>query len=238
MKQRINKRKETATPCRTPTFSVEKAHQAQLQMSKKIILEDRLPAEIRLIAGIDVAYTRDRSIATAVILEYDTLKLVESRTAVTKTLMPYTPTLLSFREILPSILSIKKLHLKPDLFLVDGQGLAHPYCCGLASHLGLVIRRPTIGVAKSRLFGRVENAKTEDATFLKHDRQIIGAAVTTKQGSKPVYVSTGHMVSLKTAIRIVKACARDNRIPEPLIQAHQIANVEKRKIHIQSHSYD
>jgi len=238
MKQRINKQYKAAKPRKMPNFSVEKAHRAQLQMSKQIILEDRLPAEIHLIAGVDIAYDRNTSIAAAVVLDYDSLKLVESQTAVTKTRMPYVPTLLSFREILPSILSIKELQLQPDLFLVDGQGMAHPYRCGLASHLGLVISRPTIGVAKSRLFGEVENIKTEDVAFLKHEDQVIGAAVTTKQGSKPVYVSTGHMVSLETAIRIVKTCARDKRIPEPLIKAHQMANAEKRKINIQSHSYD
>jgi deoxyribonuclease V len=152
--------------------------------------------------------------------------------------MPYIPTLLSFREVSPSILSIKKLQLQPDLFLIDGQGQAHPYRCGLASHLGLVLRRPTMGVAKSRLFGQVENAETEGVAFLNHEDQVIGAAVTTKRGSKPVYVSTGHMISLETAIRIVKVCARNKRIPEPLIKAHQIADAEKRKINIQSHSYD
>ncbi|HXX88036.1 MAG TPA: endonuclease V, partial [Candidatus Acidoferrum sp.] len=139
MKQRINKQYKAAKPRKMPNFSVEKAHRAQLQMSKQIILEDRLPAEIHLIAGVDIAYDRNTSIAAAVVLDYDSLKLVESQTAVTKTRMPYVPTLLSFREILPSILSIKELQLQPDLFLVDGQGMAHPYRCGLASHLGLVI---------------------------------------------------------------------------------------------------
>ena len=191
MKQRSSKHDEAAKPRKMPDFSVEKAHRAQLQMSKRIIFDDRLPAEIRLIAGIDIAYTRNTSIAAAVILDYDSLELVEYQTAVTKTRMPYIPTLLSFREVSPSILSIKKLQLQPDLFLIDGQGQAHPYRCGLASHLGLVLRRPTIGVAKSRLFGQVENAKTEGVAFLKHEDQVIGAAVTTKRGSKPVYVSTG-----------------------------------------------
>lgn len=221
-----------------PTFSTKKAHETQLRMSKQIIFDDKLPTEIRFIAGVDVAYTKTKSIGAVAVLDYDSMKPLESRTAVSKTRMPYIPTLLSFREIPVSVLSIRKLHLKPDLFLVDGQGFAHPYRCGLASHLGLVLGRPTIGVAKSRLFGEAEEAQVQDLAFLKHRNEVVGATVTTKRGSKPVYVSVGHMVSLETAIRIVKTCVRGNRIPEPLLRAHQIADAEKRKIHIRSRGND
>lgn len=112
-------------------FSIKKAHATQLRMSKRIILEDRLPETIRLIAGIDVAYLRDLSIGAVAVLDYELLKLVESQTAVCRTLSPYIPTLLSFREIRPSVISIRKLQSQPDLFPVDGQGFAHPYHCGL-----------------------------------------------------------------------------------------------------------
>jgi deoxyribonuclease V len=207
-------------------------------MSKQIIFEDRLPKNIHVVAGVDVAYTKDTSIGAVAVLDYDSLKLVESRTAISKTRMLYIPTLLSFREIPVSVTSIRKLRVQPDLFLVDGQGFAHPYRCGFASHLGLVLGRPTIGVAKSRLFGEVENRKIEEVALLKHEGEVVGAAVTTKQGSRPMYVSVGHMVSLETAIRIVKECARESRIPEPLTKAHETANAEKRKIHIRSRRYD
>jgi deoxyribonuclease V len=223
---------------RIPAFSVDKAHRTQLRMSKQIIHEDRLPRKIRLIAGVDVAYAKNFSIGAAVVLDYDSLKLVESQSAISRISMPYIPTLLSFREIPASVKSIKKLQSQPDLFLVDGQGLAHPYRCGLASHLGLALNRPTIGVAKSRLFGDVENREAQDVALLKHEGEVIGAAVTTKQESKPVYVSVGHMVSLETAIKIVKRCACGNRIPEPLVKAHEAANLEKRKIHIRSSDYE
>lgn len=218
-----------------PRFAVKKAHEAQLRLSKQIILEDRLPRTIRLVAGVDIAYVGDVSIGTVAVLDYGSLKLVESQTAVCKTLLPYVPTLLSFREIRPSVMCIRKLQSQPDLFLVDGQGLAHPYCCGFASHLGLVIRKPTIGVAKSRLFGKVEDSEIqEDVAFLKHDNEVIGALVATKQGCKPVYISVGHMVSLTTAIKIVRQCTRNDRIPEPLLKAHAIATAEKRKVNIPS----
>ena len=224
-------------PLKMPVFSVERAHKAQLQMSRQIIFEDRLPGKIRLIGGVDVAYTKSMSVGAAVVLDYDSFELLESQTAVSRTRMPYIPTLLSFREIPATVRSIKKLRLHPDVFLVDGQGFAHPYRCGFASHLGLALNRPTIGVAKSRLFGDVENRETENVTFLKHTDEVVGAVVTTKQDSKPVYVSIGHMVSLETAIRIVRTCARGNRVPDPLLRAHETANVEKRKIHIRSSNY-
>jgi deoxyribonuclease V len=225
-------------PLKMPAFSVEKAHKTQLLMSRQIIFEDRLPAKIRLIGGVDVAYTKSMSVGAAVVLDYDSLELLESQTAVSRTRMPYIPTLLSFREIPATVRSIKKLRLHPDVFLVDGQGFAHPYRCGFASHLGLALNRPTIGVAKSRLFGDVENRETENVTFLKHTDEVVGAVVTTKQDSKPVYVSIGHMVSLETAIRIVRTCARGNRVPDPLLRAHETANEQKRKIHIRSSDYN
>ena len=216
-----------------PLFSVKKAHETQLRLSKEIIFEDTLPEKIGFVAGVDVAYARGMSIGAVAVLDYDSLKLVESQTALCKTRFPYIPTLLSFREIPPTVLSIKKLHVQPDIFLVDGQGFAHPYRCGFASHLGLAIGKPTIGVAKSRLFGEAERTKTEDkVAFLKNKGEVVGAIVTIKRGCKPVYVSVGHMVSLETAIKIVKHCARHNRIPEPVLKAHEIATLEKRKINI------
>lgn len=216
-----------------PLFSVKKAHETQLRLSKEIIFEDTLPEKIGFVAGVDVAYARGMSIGAVAVLDYDSLKLVESQTALCKTRFPYIPTLLSFREIPPTVLSIKKLHVQPDIFLVDGQGFAHPYRCGFASHLGLAIGKPTIGVAKSRLFGEAERTKTEDkVAFLKNKGEVVGAIVTIKRGCKPVYVSVGHMVSLETAIKIVKHCARHNRIPEPVLKAHETATLEKRKINI------
>lgn len=214
-----------------PTFSVEKAHRTQLQLSKQIVFEDKLPEKIRLVAGVDVAYIKETSIGAVAVLDYDSLGLIESQTTIYKTRFPYVPTLLSFREIPPTVLSIKKLQMQPDVFLADGHGFAHPYGCGFASHLGLVIGKPTIGVAKGRLFGEVESAKAgDDVVFLKNKGETVGAMVKTKSGCKPVYVSVGNMVSLETAIKIVKHCARYNRIPEPMVKAHKIAKAEKQKI--------
>jgi deoxyribonuclease V len=214
-------------------FSFEKAHEAQLRMSEKIIFEDKLPERIRLVAGVDIAYADDVSIGSVAVLDYDSLELVEKQTASCKICFPYISTLLSFREIRPTVLCIQKLHTQPNLFLVDGHGFAHPYHCGLACHLGLVLRKPTIGVAKNRLVGEVKTARSKvEADLIEHKQKIVGAVVTTMSQCKPVYVSVGHMVSLETAVKIVKHCVKSNRMPEPILTAHRIATNEKRKINI------
>jgi deoxyribonuclease V len=207
-------------------FSMSKAHKAQTYLSKKIISEDRLPEKITLVAGVDVAYAGELAIGAVAVLDYESLELLESQTATCQVKFPYVPTLLSFREIPPAVACVKRLKRQPDVFLVDGQGIAHPYRCGFASHLGLAIGKPTIGVAKSRLIGTP--TETEGDVFLVQNGQIIGVVVTTKENSKPVYVSVGHLISLETATKIVKHCVRNSRIPEPLLQAHRIASEERK----------
>lgn len=201
-------------------FSVKKAHEAQLRLSKLIIREDRLLREIRTVGGVDVSYVGDLGVGAIVVLDYGTLELLETAVAACPVKMPYVPTLLSFREIPPAVAAIKLLKLQPDVFLVDAQGWAHPYRCGFASHLGLALNRPTVGAAKSRLIG--EPTEIDGRTVLIDKGEVIGEAVTTKAGVKPVYVSIGHMVSLETAVQIVRHCSR-SRIPEPLLQAHKLA---------------
>jgi deoxyribonuclease V len=212
-----------------------KLHETQLRLSDQIIFDDMLPEKIQSVAGVDAAYTADTSIAAASVLDYESLNLTESRTASCKIPFPYVPTLLFLREA-PSIMrAIRKLKKLPDVFLVDGHGYAHPYRCGLACYVGLAIKKPTIGVAKSRLFGEAKSADARnEIAFLKYDDEVIGAEVKTKVGCKPVYVSVGHMISLGTAIEIVRHCARNSRIPEPILEAHHTATTEKRKINIAS----
>lgn len=207
-------------PKLSKNFSVKKAHETQVCLSKKLVLEDRLPEEIRTVGGVDVSYVGDRGIGAIVVLDYDSLELLETTVATCQVKMPYVPTLLSFREIPPATAAIQRLTLQPDVFLVDAQGLAHPYRCGFASHLGLVLKKPTIGAAKSRLIG--EQVEREGRTLLMDRGEVIGEVVTTKPDAKPIYVSIGHMVSLKTAVQIVRHCSK-SRIPEPLLQAHKLA---------------
>lgn len=212
------------------SFSVEKAHAAQLAMSKHVITEDHLPNEIRHVAGVDVTYTKDQSISVVVVLNHESLSINEYKVAYTKTKFPYVPTLLSFRELHPSFASIKKLEQHPDVFLVDGQGIMHQNRLGFASHLGLVLKAPTIGVAKRPLTGKVGEYNEANWAPITDKNDIIGAALLTARSKKPIYVSVGHMISLKRALDIVKHYTNDHRIPKPLRIAHRLVTKERRKL--------
>ena len=212
------------------SFSTPKAHKAQALLCRKIVQEDRLPIRIRLVAGVDAAYIGKRAIGAVAVLDYENMRIAESQTAVVAVRFPYVSTLLSFREIPPVVACIRKLGLQPDVFLADGHGVAHPYGCGFASHLGLAICKPTIGVAKKLLIG--EPTEVNGKTFLVHAGKVVGAVVTTKEGAKPVYVSVGHLISLNTAVNIVQHCMFDNRIPQPLFAAHRMASEKRRELEV------
>lgn len=179
-------------------------------------------------AGVDVAYAGELSIGAVAVLDYESLMLQEVQTATTTVKFPYIPTLLSFREIPPAISCTRKLKLQPDVFLVDAQGLAHPYRLGFASHLGLALGKPTIGVAKSRLIG--EPTEVGRNVFLVQQGEIVGAVVTTMIGVKPLYVSIGNQISLETAVNIVQHCVHKSHIPEPTLAAHKIASEARRQL--------
>ena len=213
----------------SPRFSVEKAHAMQLELSKLVIHRDMLPETVHYVAGVDVAYTKRLSIGAVAVLDFASLSLIESQVAHVKTRFPYIPTLLSFREIPPALSAIRKLQVHPDVFLVDAHGIMHPYQLGFAAHLGLVTDKPTIGVAKSPLHGKVESATDQGWIPIMDKGKIIGAKLLTRAGKEPVYVSIGHKVSLQRAINIVTRCMRFHRIPEPTWKAHTIANEEKRR---------
>ncbi len=207
-------------------FSVEKAQKTQRLLSERIIEEDSLPDQPRFIAGVDVAYSDKLAISAVSVMDLETRKQIEFETAVCEAKIPYVPTLLAFREIPPAIACIRKLRIQPDVFLVDGHGIAHPYRCGFASHLGLIVGKPTVGVAKKRLIG--EPAYIGKDTFLSHNGKIIASVIRAEEGRKPIYVSVGHLISLKTAVTIVKKCTLRGRMPEPLWQAHRAA-MERRE---------
>ena len=129
-------------------FSVSKAHEAQLRLSREIISKDQLPRSIKCVGGFDVAYVDELAIGGVVVLDYETFELLEQQTITCEVKFPYMPTLLAFREIPPIVSCVRKLRRQPGVLMVDGQGVAHPYGCGLASHLGLALEKPTVGVAK------------------------------------------------------------------------------------------
>jgi deoxyribonuclease V len=216
-------------------FSISKAHKTQALLCRKIVQEDRLPERIRLVAGVDAAYFDERAVGAVAVLDYETMRVVETQTVTTPVRFPYVPTLLSFREIPPAVACIRKLMLQPDVFLADGHGVAHPYGCGFASHLGLAIGKPTVGVAKSRLIG--EPTEIDGKKFLVNEGTVVGSVLATKECAKPVYVSVGHLISLNTAVKIVEHCTRGNRIPEPLRAAHRMASEKRREMEVLEKPY-
>jgi deoxyribonuclease V len=139
------------------------------------------------------------------------------------------PGLLSFREIPPLLKAWKRLKIKPDVICVDGVGVAHPRRMGIATHLGLALDVPTIGVAKSLLTGTYEqpdNYKGASSLLLDkyHPEEVLGVVLRTKDNVKPIFISPGHRVTLHDAERVVRSCIRNYRIPEPTRLAHEMVN--------------
>jgi len=183
-----------------------------------------LPSEPRLIAGADMAIARDgeHCIAGVVVWDWRAGAVIEQRSARRRLTFPYVPGLLSFREAPAVLAAIRQLKNEPDVFMLDGQGCAHPRGLGLASHVGLILDRPTLGCAKSRLCGR--HAEPREArggrSPLRLGEKTIGAVLRTRQGVKPVYVSVGHRLTLEEAVAWVLRCCRSYRLPEPTRLAH------------------
>ena len=206
--------------------STAQALDIQLKLASQVSQSNEV-ATPRFIAGVDISVNRAQGMATgaAVVLGYPELRLVEVKIASAKLDFPYVPGLLSFREAPLTLAACQRLTLTPDLILVDGQGIAHPRRMGLASHLGLFLNTPTIGCAKSLLCGQHEEPgdKLGSYTEVVDVGETIGAALRTKLGTKPIYVSIGHKVDLQAAIYWVLECCRGYRLPEPTRLAHLAA---------------
>lgn len=203
--------------------SIEEAENLQRLLSERIILSDRFSA-IKFIGGVDTSFSRDgRVLSVIVVMEFESLKLVTISYHLDTVKFPYIPGFLSFREG-PSIIDAwEKIKIKPDILLVDGQGYAHPRHLGIASHIGVVLNIPTIGCAKSLLVGRYEEPKPLKGSFspILYKDELVGVALRTKDNTKPVFVSPGHMVSFESSIDIVLKSVKMYRLPEPLRYAHQ-----------------
>lgn len=205
-----------------------------MQLQKRLRDEVQLvPLEKkpRLIGGCDVSMNRfaKEGFAGFVTLTYPDLELIDHAVVKDTIPFPYVPGLLSFREIPMLIKAWEKLKTKPDVLVVDGIGIAHPRRFGIASHLGLVLGIPTIGCAKSVLTGIYEEPGNEpgDISYLydKYNKEeIIGAALRTKRNVKPVFVSPGHLITLKESIDLVFSCVRKHRLPEATRFAHNTVN--------------
>ena len=201
----------------------------QVRLAAEVVQEDRF-GPLRLVAGVDVGFPRRDGVemarAAAVLLTFPELALVAETVIEEPVRFPYVPGLLSFREA-PAILSaLDRLQQAPDLVMVDGQGRAHPRRFGIACHLGLLLDRPALGCAKSLLVGRYTEPgpSVGDWSPLIDRGETVGAALRTRAGVKPVFVSIGHRMSLETAVQLTLTCARGLRLPEPTRLADRLAS--------------
>jgi deoxyribonuclease V len=206
--------------------SPSEALDLQLRLASQVSMTNQVTSP-RYIAGVDISVDRERGMgrAAVVVLSYPELEVAEVQTVEDRIDFPYVPGLLSFREAPITLAACERLDITPDLVLVDGQGIAHPRRLGLASHLGLFLDRPTIGCAKSRLCGRHFEPAQEAGSYaeLVDKEEVIGAALRTKDGVNPIYVSIGHKVDLESAIYWARQCCRGYRLPEPTRLAHLAA---------------
>jgi deoxyribonuclease V len=209
-------------------LTTEEAVIIQQQLRNEVITEDRLPEIVQYVAGVDMGFEADGTISRAAVavLSFPDLQLVETALAYRPTTFPYIPGFLSFREI-PAVLdALEKIGTTPDIILCDGQGIAHPRRLGIACHLGVIIDMPTIGVAKSLLIGEHELlAETRGSWQPLIDKgETIGAVLRTRDNVRPLYVSSGHRISLSTAIDYVMKCTPKYRLPETTRIADKLAS--------------
>jgi deoxyribonuclease V len=184
----------------------------------------------RLIAGVDSSFfsveDKDYILTVIVVLSFPDLEYVEKKYLTNRVNFPYIPGLLTFREAPSFIKTWKRLHNEPEVVFFDGQGIAHPRGLGLASHMGLFLERPTIGVAKSRLYGTEEDIPDKIGEWFplrKPDKEVIGGVICTKPKTNPLYISPGHLITLEDSMRLVMSCVDGYKLPEPTRQAHELS---------------
>ncbi|MEZ5614309.1 MAG: deoxyribonuclease V [Rhodocyclaceae bacterium] len=203
----------------------------QSRLAARIVRDDDFGPVTR-VAGVDVGFEDHGTMtrAAVAVLAFPSLQLEVSAIARLPTRFPYVPGLLSFREIPAVLAAMTRLEVRPDLLLCDGQGIAHPRRFGIASHLGLLLDLPAIGVAKTRLIGRHDDVPDTRGAWvpLRDGKETIGAVLRTRQGVKPLYISSGHRIGLASSVAWVMACLTRYRLPETTRWAHRLASEKTR----------
>ncbi|MGQ0602755.1 MAG: deoxyribonuclease V [Anaerolineales bacterium] len=214
-------------PLHAWNLSPDEAVRVQAALRERLVLEwdGRV---VNAVAGVDMSLAGEKAHAAIVVLRYSDLQPLAGVTADAPLVFPYIPGLLAFREGPAVLAAWDKLSTKPDVVMFDGQGIAHPRSMGIAAHMGLWLQRPTIGVAKSRLYGhnREPGPEPGDITDLHDNRdhsRIIGAVLRTRARSKPLYISPGHLIDLPHALEFVRHCLAGYRLPETTRWAHKFA---------------
>ena len=212
--------------------NLEASRKTQRDIASKVIVKDNFKSPPSIVAGVDLAFLEEDGIAACAAMDFPPRQLVEVKQTVTHLTFPYVSTFLAFREGPAMFEAISSMCSKIDVLLVNGQGIAHPLRCGLASHLGVVSGRPTIGVASSRLIGEYDSEPQYEgeAVLLKDRGDTVGWVLKPQLSSRLIFVSPGHLVGLESSLRIVKDCILRHRLPEPLRMAHYHANLMKREL--------
>jgi len=205
--------------------STAEAREIQLDLRDRVSFEPDF-GEVHTVAGVDVGIAGDVARAAVVVLAYPSLTPVEQSLAEVAASMPYVPGLLSFREAPAILAACEMLDIEPDLFVFDGQGVAHPRRFGIASHVGVILDKPSIGCAKSRLCGTHHEPAPQAGSYahLYDGEDVVGAVLRTRDKVSPVYVSVGHRTDLETAIQYVLGCCKGYRLPETTRYAHRAAS--------------
>ncbi|MBI5418950.1 MAG: deoxyribonuclease V [Deltaproteobacteria bacterium] len=216
------------TTGKIPPFAttIEEARRVQERLRETVRLV-RLPLDhIRLVGAADVTFLGEKETVAAafVVTDLESGKVVEEKTAVRRTDFPYVPGYLTFREGPAVLAAWRKIRRKPDVILFDGQGIAHPRRFGIASHVGVLLDMPSVGVAKKRLVGEYSppGPRRGDWTPLLYEGETVGAVVRTREGVKPVFVSVGHLADLPSAVSLVLRLCSRYRLPDPARRAHQL----------------
>ena len=210
--------------------TVKEAVRFQNHLRGRLALEDS-PGPVRTIAACDVSIYGEHARGQACLFSYPGLDFIEEAGAQSMIEFPYVPGLLSFREAPVLLEAVKNLKTAPDLFIFDGHGIAHPRRMGIAAHMGIILGKPSIGCAKTRLCGVYDEPGGEKGAFTRlfdDEGNVIGAVLRTRKNVKPVFVSQGNMVSLERALRIVISCCVKYRLPEPVRLAHKLAGEKAR----------
>ncbi len=214
-----------ARPIHPWDVSPEEAVLIQQQLRARVIRTGPMPEPGAIIVGVDVGFRGDVARAAAVAVRFPDLTPLSQAVAEVPVTFPYIPGLLAFREAPAILAALDRLGLEPHLLMVDGHGISHPRRMGIATHLGVYLDLPSIGCAKSKLWGRYEMPPDEPGAWtpLRDGEEVIGAVLRTQAGTSPVFVSIGHRISLENAIATVMACVRGHRLPEPTRLAHLAA---------------
>lgn len=209
--------------------SPEEAKQIQHRLASEVT-ETPLPDEVETVAGVDVSIRDDTAQAAIAVLQLPGLERVDQAVYRGEVPFPYVPGLLSFRETPPVLAALEQLAALPDVLMTDSHGLAHPRRFGFACHLGVLLDRPTMGVAKSILVGEPEGTLgTEKGNHvpLVDDGDTVGHVLRTRTDVNPVYVSVGHRITLARATSLTLDCSPRYKIPEPTRQAHKLSRTDE-----------